>query len=557
MYVLGAGTLVAAALAVLVAQVGFAVPAVLNGLFQQDLGPTSSQLTWISDAFIVPVALLELTFGVLGDLFGRKRLLVGGALVLAIGEGVAVLTPGAGSSTGTRVLVLWIGQIIAGIGAAALFPTSLAMVAAGTHTASARARAIAVWAAALATGGLISSVLGGLMTKIGFGTDPSASWRWAFVAVLILALASAAVSLAMAQNSAAPEGRSLDWPGQVTVAVALFALLFAVIQAPTSGWGSGQVVAGFIVAALFLALFIWAERRSPAPLLRLDFFTHRVFAVNAVVTVVGMFAFVGTAYVTSIRLTAIQGFTPLKASVAFVFLSGLTLVQMPLTSRLLERYNPKWVLGGGFALIGAGDLWLAAVPATNLSLAAIVAPLVIAGIGFALAVSSVTAVAVNAMPNHLAGMASGTTNMLRDLGFGLGPAVIGAVALSQAAAQISRTVAGSASLRGALAGFSASAAHTPAAQRPALEAAVGAVQSGPLGANTVPATVPVPGGHVVPFNPLKDVAFHALSHAYSIGYVICAVAALAAALLAVVGVGGRAHETQTDPRTLTEQEAAS
>ena len=507
MYVLGAGTLVAAALAVLVAQVGFAVPAVLNGLFQQDLGPTSSQLTWISDAFIVPVALLELTFGVLGDLFGRKRLLVGGALVLAIGEGVAVLTPGAGSSTGTRVLVLWIGQIIAGIGAAALFPTSLAMVAAGTHTASARARAIAVWAAALATGGLISSVLGGLMTRIGFGTDPSASWRWAFVAVLILALASAAISLAMAQNSAAPEGRSLDWPGQVTVAVALFALLFAVIQAPTSGWGSGQVVAGFIVAALFLALFIWAERRSPAPLLRLDFFTHRVFAVNAVVTVVGMFAFVGTAYVTSIRLTAIQGFTPLKASVAFVFLSGLTLVQMPLTSRLLERYNPKWVLGGGFALIGAGDLWLAAVPATNLSLAAIVAPLVIAGIGFALAVSSVTAVAVNAMPNHLAGMASGTTNMLRDLGFGLGPAVIGAVALSQAAAQISRTVAGSASLRGALAGFTASAAHAPAAQRPALEAAVGAVQSGPLGANAVPATVPVPGGHVVPFDPLKDVTF--------------------------------------------------
>ena len=205
--------------------------------------------------------------------------------------------------------------------------------------------------------------------------------------------------------------------------------------------------------------------------------------MNAVVTVVGMFAFVGTAYVTSIRLTAIQGFTPLKASVAFVFLSGLTLVQMPLTSRLLERYNPKWVLGGGFALIGAGDLWLAAVPATNLSLAAIVAPLVIAGIGFALAVSSVTAVAVNAMPNHLAGMASGTTNMLRDLGFGLGPAVIGAVALSQAAAQISRTVAGSASLRGALAGFTASAAHAPAAQRPALEAAVRAVQSGPLGAN--------------------------------------------------------------------------
>lgn len=551
------GTLIAGCFAVMVAQIGIAIPATLNGLFQQDLHPIGSQLTWISDAFLLPVAVLELTFGVLGDLFGRKRLLVGGALMLAIGEGVAVLTPGAASSTGTRVLVLWLGQIIAGIGAAALFPTSLAMVAAGTHTARARARSITVWAAALASGGLIASLLGGLMTKISFGTDPAATWRWAFIAVLILALASAAVSLAMAQNSAAPEGRSLDWPGQVTVAVAVFALLFAVIQAPTSGWGSGQVVAGFIVAALFLALFIWAERRSPAPLLRLDFFTHRVFAVNAAVTVVGMFAFTGTAYATSIRLTAIQGFTPLKASVAFVFLGGLTLFEMPLIARLLERYNPKWVLGGGFALIGVGDLWLAAVPATNLSLAAVVAPLVITGIGFALTVSSVTAVAVNSMPNHLSGMASGSTNMLRDLGFGLGPAIIGAVALSQAAGTISRTAAGSPALRGALAGFNAAAAHAPAAQRPALEAAVGAVNSGPLGANAVPATVTVPGGHVVPFNPLKDVAFHALSHAYSVGYVVCAVAALAAALLAFAGLRGSTHETQLDPQTLTDQEVSS
>ena len=132
---LSRGTLVAAAFGVCVAQVALAIPAVLNGLFQKDLGPTSAQLTWISDAFLVPVTLLELTFGVLGDLFGRKRLLVIGALMLAAGQTIGVLTPGPGSSTGTRVLVLWSGQILAGVGAAAIFPTTLAMVAAGTHTA--------------------------------------------------------------------------------------------------------------------------------------------------------------------------------------------------------------------------------------------------------------------------------------------------------------------------------------------------------------------------------------------------------------------------------------
>jgi MFS family permease len=542
-YVLDPGTLTAAAVAVCLAQVALAIPAVLNGLFQQDLGPSSSQLTWISDAFLVPVCLLELTFGVLGDLFGRKRLLVGGALVLAAGEAVAVLTPGAGSSTGSRVLVLWIGQIIAGIGAAALFPTSLAMVAAGTHTGHHRARSISVWAAALSVGGTVSSVLGGLMARVHFGSDPQAGWRWAFIVVLILAVISAGISLALAKNSSAPAGRSLDWPGQVTIAVALFALLFAVIQGPTSGWGSGQVLAGFIVAAVFLAGFITAERRSAAPLLRLDLFANRAFAVAAIVTVLSMFAFLGVAYATSIRLSAIQGFTPLKTSIAFLFLNGIALVQVTFTSRLLERYNPKWPLSAGCLLIGAGALWLAAVPATNLSLAPVIVPFILTGAGFALAVSSVTAVAVNTVPNHLAGMASGSTNMLRDFGFTLGPAVVGAVALSQAAAGIAARLADSAGLRGALAAFNAAPAHSPAAQRPAVEAAVHAVASGPLGANAVPATVPLPGGKAAPFNPLKDVAFHALSHAYSIGYLICGIAALVATLLTLL-----AADSQTTRR---------
>src|ERR1700729_1112095 len=108
------GTLVSVVVAVCVGQIALATPAVLNGLFQQDLGTSASQLTWISDAFLVPMTLLELTFGVLGDLFGRRRLLVGGALLMAIGELVSVLTPGAGSSTDTRVAVLWIGQALAG-----------------------------------------------------------------------------------------------------------------------------------------------------------------------------------------------------------------------------------------------------------------------------------------------------------------------------------------------------------------------------------------------------------------------------------------------------------
>jgi MFS family permease len=225
-----------------------------------------------------------------------------------------------------------------------------------------------------------------------------------------------------------------------------------------------------------------------------------------------------------------------------LFLNGASLVLLPSTARLLERYNPRGPLAAGCIMQGAGALWLAAVPATDPSMAQVLVPFALVGCGFALAVSSVTAVAVNTVPDHLAGMASGSTNMLRNLGFALGPVIIGAVALSQAAAQMQSKLAGSPALRGALAAFS-SLAFVPTAQRPAAEAAVHAVQSGPLGANAVPATVTLPGATVVPFNPLQGAAFHALSHGYSLGYLVCGASAVLAAALALVAVGGRAHET--------------
>jgi hypothetical protein len=193
------------------------------------------------------------------------------------------------------------------------------------------------------------------------------------------------------------------------------------------------------------------------------------------------------------------------------------------------------------AAIGVGDLWLAATPATNLSIALIAVPLLIVGAGFKLAVTSITVVAVNSVPTDKAGMASGATSMLRDFGLTLGPAVIGAIALSHAANEISAKVAASPKLAAALQAFNESPAKAPAAERPAVEGAVHAVNSGPLGANGVPATLTLPDGKVVPFNPLKDVAFHALSNAYSIGFLVCGISALVAALIAAVVLGGRTH----------------
>jgi hypothetical protein len=219
----------------------------------------------------------------------------------------------------------------------------------------------------------------------------------------------------------------------------------------------------------------------------------------------------------------------------------------PLVERAIHHYNPRWALGGGFMLIAIGDGWIATQSAATLSMLPIVAPLALIGIGFAFALSGVTAVAVNTVPNHLAGMASGTTSQLRDFGFTLGPAVVGAIALSQAAAEIHNKLAASAALRSALAAFNAAPSHVPESQRASVEAAVGAVSSGPLGANAVPSAVPSPNGGTMPFNPLKDVAFQALDHAYSVGYLVCGAAALVSAVLVAVLLRGAA-----DRPTVTE-----
>ncbi|HEX4703451.1 MAG TPA: MFS transporter, partial [Pseudonocardiaceae bacterium] len=444
---------------------------------------------------------------------------------------------------------LWTGQAITGLGAAAIFPTSVAMLAAGTHTVKARSQAISVWAAALTGAGFVSPVLSGLMARIQHSGGADAGWRWAFLAMAVLAAISVATTVLLATNSAAPIGRSLDIPGQITIAVALFALLYAVIQGADSGWTSGPVLGGFAVAVVFLVVFVLIERRVTTPLIRLELFNNRVFVGSAVVTVIGMFAYLGTAYTTSIRLSAIQGYSPLLTSIGFICLNVMGVVLFPVSSQLLQRYNAGLTLALGMVAIGAGDLWLAAIPATNLSIGAVAVPLLIVGIGFKLAVTTITVVAVNSVPTDKAGMASGATSMLRDFGLTLGPAIIGAFALSRAAGDIAAKVAASPPLQSALAAFSAAPATAPPAQREQLAAAVGAVHSGPLGANAVPATATLPNGQTVPLNPLKDVAFHALSDAYAVGYLVCGISALAAAIIAGLLLAGRAghtHVTDTE-----------
>ncbi|WP_336882084.1 MFS transporter [Rhodococcus globerulus] len=517
-------TLVAACLAVMVAQVAYSLPGALNGTFQQDFNISGAELTWISAAFATTMVVFELTFGVLGDMFGRKRLLLGGALLIVVGAALC--------ASAQEVHLMWIGQAIAGIGAGALYPISLAMIAAAAPDAQARARAIALWAGFLSLGAALSPMMAAVLTEFG-------SWRWAFGAVIAAALISFVVSLG-AQDSSSPEGRKLDLPGQATLAVGLIALLWALTQGSEIGWGNTTIVVGFVIGVVSLAAFVVIELRTEVPLLHLNLFANRVFAISGITAVVGMFAFLGLCFSMSIWLGAVQHVSPLKIGVLFLVIQGPAFLLVPLVSRLIHSVSPRWVLTSGFALIAIAGFICSQFDVQTSTWTDFIVPMLLLGVGFAFTVASITAVAINTVPLRLAGMASATTNLLRDFGFALGPVLVAAIANSVANNEVRD-------------GLGAAVGESDLGQ-----AHAGAVmgigeQGGAMALNSMP-VIPVPTDPSLapgPDNPMlampsaiSDLAFSSLGSGYSLAFLVCALCAAASGVLTLFGLFGSRPESE-------------
>ncbi|MFE6935829.1 MFS transporter [Streptomyces sp. NPDC057699] len=502
-----AGTLAAACAAVFVAQVANALPASLLGLFQEDLNTHGSQLTWITAAFMIAVVCFEFTFGVLGDLFGRRKLVAAGTALVAVGSTTAALAP--------TVQVLWIGAALNGLGAGAMFPGSLTAITAVTRSMRERAHAVALWSGFLSAGAAVSPLLGGMFAKVG-------SWRGSFWVLVGLALVSVVLTLTLAEESRAPEGRRFDVPGQITFAIGLILVLYGAVEGPESGWTTLPVMFSFAFGACFLAAFIVVELGAESPIFDLKLFRNRAFTVSSVVAVIGMLAFLGACFAMSMWMGPVQHQDPMRVAILFLLLQGPAFVLIPVVSRLLHRVAPTWLLTTGFALMAIGCLLFTRLDVTDPGLGPFVAPALLIGIGFALTISSVTAVALNSVPPNLAGMASATTNMLRDLGFALGPVVVGAVALSNAGSAFADHLSGT---------------GLPAAQVAAAGdiAAVG----GPIAVNSLPAGAPGSAAH--------GLALDALGSGFSTAFLVCGVAAAVAAVLTAFGmIGVRTHRSAGD-----------
>lgn len=412
-----------ACLGVFVAYLPITAVSVILSTIQRSLGASTADLQWVSDAYTIPMAALILSFGVIGDVHGRKRVYLGGLALIVAGSAVSLVA--------SSVQLLWIGQAIMGAGAAALLPSTLALISHAVPNPAKRGQSIALWASALTLGLVVGPfVAGGIIQYV--------DWRWVFLPMMLVALVALVAALngaALLGESRAPAGRHLDWPGQITITIAIVALIYAVIEGGAAGWSSAASVGGFVVAALAFGSFVVAEMRGDTPMLRVDLFRSPAFGAASIVAIPSMFGLIGSNFVLSLFFGLVQHLSPLEIAYRFAVLNGVIVVVGPVVGRALATVPPRLPLIVGLLLAAAGMFTLGGLdPASGFD--AVWPRLAVLGLGFGFVLTTVPAAAVNSVPHAQAGMAGAVNNTFRQLGGSLGPAVLGVVLTSRATAAL-------------------------------------------------------------------------------------------------------------------------
>ncbi|NEB82087.1 MFS transporter [Streptomyces sp. SID14478] len=390
--------------------VGAALPDMQHRLHTELTG-----LQWIVDAYVLLVAMLLLTGGVFADRFGRKRVYLTGVAVFTAASLVCSIAPSVG----------WLiaGRILQGIGAAALAPASLALLAAAYLVPQERVKAIGLWAGLSGIGLAAGPVAGGVLTDA-FG------WPAIFLVNLPIGALLLLVGLRTLEETRNPNAPALDIPGTVLSVLAVGALTYGLIEGGARGWTAPVILGSFTAGALLLAAFIAVEARRRAPMLPLRLFRQRLFTVSNTAMVVVGFALMGSSFFFSQFFVYVQGSSILRAGLQTLPVSLAMVLVSPYAGRLAARYGFRIVVTIGLALAGLGLMALGAVHADT-GYGNVWWRLAIVGTGFALTMSPLTGAAIQAVSPQEGGLASGISTTTRQIGAVLGVAVLGAIVRSR------------------------------------------------------------------------------------------------------------------------------
>jgi EmrB/QacA subfamily drug resistance transporter len=377
-----------------------------------------ADLSWVVNAYTLAFGGFLLLGGRMADLLGRRRMFIGGLVLFSL----ASLAGGLAQSEAWLIAA----RAVQGLGGAIISPAALSIITTTFSEGAERNRALGIWGAVAGAGGAAGVLLGGILTS-------GLSWRWVlFVNVPIGILAAIAAPRVLVESRAEGATRTFDIPGAVTVTAGLSLLVYAVVDAVNSGWGSTATILRLAGAAGLLIAFLVIESRTSEPLMPFSIFRLRTLrGANAVGLLVGMSLF-SMFFFVSLYLQNVLHDSALTAGLSYLPLSAGIILSAGVAAQLVNRIGFKPVLITGLLLIAVALLWFSQVPGTGGSFAAdVLGPSVVAAVGLGLAFVPVTIAAVTGTSAREAGLASGLINTAQQVGGALGLAILATVANSR------------------------------------------------------------------------------------------------------------------------------
>lgn len=384
-----------------------------------DLRASFGSLQWVVDGYALSLGVLLLGAGALADRAGHRRLYAAGLVLFALSSLACGLA-------GNDALLI-AARVVQGIGGAALFTTTFALLN-SSYQGRERGIAYGIWGGVSGAAAAVGPVLGGVLTD-------ALSWRWIFLVNLPISVAALVLTLTVLRADGPARRGRFDLAGLLTFTVAATALTLALIR---------SIPSLYVVSAVALALFVLIERRSPAPMIDLALLRNRTFTGVLIAALLVNFAAFAMLTYTSIWLQSLLALTPLQAGLTALPMGVLSLIVSGVAGARLHGRSPRVLIGSGMLLIFAGGLLEVMLIGPGSSWPALLPGFAVIGLGVGLVMPNLAESAMAAVPVDRGGMAAGTLNTARQLGFAIGVAVVGSAFVSRASTFLSSAGVGDA-----------------------------------------------------------------------------------------------------------------
>jgi EmrB/QacA subfamily drug resistance transporter len=377
---------------------------------------SQENLAWVVNAYVLTFGGFLLLGGRMADLLGRRRVFMGGLLLVA----VASLAAGFSATEGQLIAA----RAAQGLGAAIISPAALSIVTTTFKDGAERNKALGAWGAVAGAGGAVGVLLGGILTD-GLG------WEWVlWVNVPVSLIAFALSPRLLMESRATDEARAFDVAGAVSITAALSLLVYAVVDAESAGWGSTKTLSLIAVSLILFAAFVFIEQRSRKPLVPFSIFRIRTLTgANVVGILVGASLF-SMFFFISLYLQQVLGYSAIHAGLSYLPLALTIMASAGIASGLVTKSGYKPVLVIGLTFIVVGLVWFSRVSVGGGFLTDILGPSLLAAVGLGFSFVTTTIAAVSGVEEEESGLASGLINTSQQVGGALGLAILSTFATS-------------------------------------------------------------------------------------------------------------------------------